>query len=289
MTPGDVDAGLRLCRQSRWNQVARDWEPFLDKARGSAHVAITEQDEVVGSVATIRYPASPASPGVPTLAWVAMVLVDPELRGRGIGTSLLEQGLASAADVTTVGLDATPLGQRLYERLGFCVEETLTRMEGAAGPVAVAVEADSPDAPPVRPMTPEDLVAVARLDAQATGLERSHMLRWLRDGAPQLARVATDGAGVTGFVLGRRGHLFDHVGPVVATSVGTAVRLIRACMQHQEHPLIVDLVDGQHGLRAAAEALGFAAQRPFTRMYRGDWRPAAGRRLAFAVIGPEFG
>ena len=29
MRAADIEAGLRLCRASRWNQLSRDWELFL--------------------------------------------------------------------------------------------------------------------------------------------------------------------------------------------------------------------------------------------------------------------
>ena len=29
MTPDDIPAGLNLCRLAGWNQLARDWELFL--------------------------------------------------------------------------------------------------------------------------------------------------------------------------------------------------------------------------------------------------------------------
>src|SRR5688500_5715435 len=124
MTESDVEAGLRLCRLSHWNQLARDWQQFLRLTPGGATVTVDESGTVVGSVATMRYG--------PHLAWIAMVLVDPAARGRGVGTALLHRGLEQVKDVRTVGLDATPLGQPLYEKLGFVVHSTLTRLERAA-------------------------------------------------------------------------------------------------------------------------------------------------------------
>ena len=36
MTTADIDGGLRLCRLSHWNQLARDWQQFLRLTPGGA-------------------------------------------------------------------------------------------------------------------------------------------------------------------------------------------------------------------------------------------------------------
>lgn len=283
MTPADVDAGLRLCRLSHWNQLARDWQRFLDLTPGGAVVAEDATGLVVGSVATMRYASVPDGPGV---AWVAMILVDPAVRGHGIGTALLHEGLARIADVPIVGLDATPLGRPLYTKLGFRVDSGITRLVrlAAAAPPDVAIGAD------LRPATVDDDAAIAMLDAQVTGLDRSAMLSWLREGAPELAWVRIRGGRLEGVALGRHGHGFTHLGPIVAASTDTALRLLRAALAAAGHaPVIVDATDAHASFRDGLEALGFTAQRPFARMYRGAARPVGDASSLFAIIGPEFG
>src|SRR5207248_4486348 len=83
------------------------------------------------------------------VAWIAMVLVDAERRNQGIGTALMEHTLAylDGRGVRSVRLDATPLGQPIYEKLGFVAEYTLARFEGVlpAGPYPEASEAVAPE------------------------------------------------------------------------------------------------------------------------------------------------
>jgi GNAT superfamily N-acetyltransferase len=289
MTNADVDAGLRLCRLSHWNQVARDWEQFLELTPDGATVAVDDAGAVIGSVATVRY-AGAGEASLSSLAWIAMVLVDPACRGRGIGTALLQHGLARVADVTTVGLDATPLGRPLYEALGFRADTSFTRMRREPGPHGLDREAEGAGRPRVRVATAADDLLVPALDARCSGLDRRVMLRWLRDGAPNLAWVYDGACGLEGVVLGRSGYAAIHLGPVVASSTDVAVALVRRAITAEgRHAVIVDAADDRPGWREALEALGFRAQRPFTRMYRGDWRPDADRTRLFAIIGAEFG
>lgn len=280
MTAADIDDGLRLCRASGWNQVARDWEQFLSLDPRGALVAC-RGDRVVGSVAIIRYP--------PDLAWVAMVLVDPSARGQGIGTALLREGLVLVRDVPVVGLDATPLGRPIYLTLGFADAFGLHRMQRPAG-------SGQPPAVPaatIRRLRSDDWLQVYELDRAVTGVDRSLMLRWLAEGAPQYAWVSTAGPGgsLNGVVTGRSGHAFEHIGPVVATDTTVAQGLLMAALGDVADGLavVIDAADPQAGWLSWLVSMGFEAQRPFTRMYRGEAATRGCHPGLFAVIGPEFG
>ncbi len=116
------------------------------------------------------------------------------------------------------------------------------------------------------------------------------MLAWLQGGAPELAWVYDGAGGIEGAVLGRPGYAAIHLGPVIAPSTDVAAGLVRAASSaHSEPAVLIDVADDRPGWRQAVEALGFQAQRPFTRMYRGGWRPPADLTRLFAIIGAEFG
>ncbi len=124
MVPRDVPLGMRLKEQAGWNQTEADWQRCLMLQPDGCFVA--ERDGVaVGTVTTCIFGP---------IAWIAMVLVDAAVRGQGIGRTLLDHALAflDSRDVSTVRLDATPLGRPLYEKRGFVEEYTLTRFEGVA-------------------------------------------------------------------------------------------------------------------------------------------------------------
>lgn len=275
MRAADIDAGLRLCRASGWNQVTRDWQQFLALAPHGARVA--ERDgRIVGTVATVRYGTR--------FGWIGMVLVDPAERGRGIGTLLLEQGLRLLADLPLVRLDATPAGHGIYRKRGFVEECRLHRL--------TTVVPEGLTAPPasIRAMTQADLPEVIALDAEIFGANRAAMLRWLWTGAPGYAWIARHDARLAGYAFGRHGHAFEHLGPVVAADATTAQELATACLRsHGGREFVVDAPVHAPAWVRALNALGFREQRLLIRMAHGRGRIPGDPSRQFANLGPDFG
>lgn len=273
MRRDDIPAGLRLCRSSHWNQVARDWELFLTLNPEGCRVAVNEIGEVVGSVATVRYGSA--------FSWVAMVLVDPAHRGAGIGRRLLEGALVLLDDVSIIRLDATPAGHGVYEHAGFREEYGLQRMQRAAHPLESLANS-------VRLMKDDDLEEVLKQDKEAFGANRRGLLDWFRSETPEYAWV-TGHREIEGYLFGRHGYDFEHLGPLVARKETAARRLVTACLSaHRDRPFILDVPL----LASWADwlgSLGFIVQRPFIRMCRGDERPPGRPDQMFAIAGPEFG
>jgi len=275
MRATDIDAGLDLCRVSRWNQVRRDWEQFLALTPDGASVAEYE-GRVIGTVATVRYGTR--------FGWIGMVLVDPAVRGRGIGTQLLDHALAQLSDMSLVRLDATPAGHDLYLMRHFVDERLINRVQ------AIAPVRPQPVPEGVRPMAERDLADVCAFDEHVFGADRASMLRWMWHGAPEYAWVALSGRGVSGYTFGRHGHDFEHLGPVVAADSETARRLATTCLgRHTGRPFVVDAPAGEPSWQRSLEALGFRHQRPLIRMARGTGVIPGDPARQFAVLGPEFG
>jgi ribosomal protein S18 acetylase RimI-like enzyme len=275
MTPQDIPAGLGLCRASRWNQLARDWDQLLALNPGGARVAVID-GHVVASVVALDYAR---------FGWVAMVLVDPAQRRQGLGTTMLTAGLELLAHVPAVRLDATPAGYPIYRARGFEEEYRLVRMERAVS------DQPAPAPPvPVRRMTTADHAAIAAWDLDVFGASRRPLIEWLAAGAPGYAWVAEDAGRIAGWMLGRQGFAFDHLGPVVARDHGVAAGLVAACMRETPGvPLILDAPGDAPEWLAWLQASGFQVQRPFIRMRRGPGRITRRPEEQLAIVGPEFG
>jgi GNAT superfamily N-acetyltransferase len=281
MTEADLPDGLRLSRASRWNQTLEDWRLMLALGPGLFRVGV-DDGRVVASGGAVRYGSD--------LAWICMILVDPECRGLGLGTRVFDEVLARLLaarerdGLAAIGLDATPAGRRIYAQRGFVDGPALVRMRREAGlsPTAAAAGAGR-----ARPMELGDLAAVLAFDRRVFGADRAVVLRDALSSAPGLARVVAERGRVRGYCFGRHGDHSDHVGPVVAEDPALAVSLVAAGLAGGgERPVIVD---ARAEWTVALEALGFRAERPFTRMYVGDARPEATPAIELAVRGPEMG
>ncbi len=276
MTIADIAAGLRLCRAAHWNQTARDWELFLSLSPQGCRVAV-EAGRVIGTVATARYENR--------FSWIGMVLVDPDKRGQGVATRLMNEALAVLEEMPSIKLDATPAGHAVYRKLGFVDEYGLSRME-AVVPATGSTLRDNP----ARPMTKADWPAVADFDREVFGADRRVSLKWLLSGAPEYAWVIEEQRQIVGYTFGRHGFNFEHLGPVVARDQGVARTLVAACLQHQAgRRFVIDASHFESDWRVWLESTGFREQRSFIRMfYLGNPYPGLPAQQ-FGILGPEFG
>jgi len=273
MTFDDVPAGLRLCRLSGWNQTAEDWNTFLEFSPGACRV--TERSgAVIGTVATLRFGGA--------FSWIAMILVDPAMRGQGMGTELVREALAILNEEKCVRLDATEAGARVYRRQGFVEEYCLTRMvaENPVQPAAV-------EEPGCKLIGANDLEEIFDLDRKVFGADRSKLLCSFFARAPEFAWVARTGPALDGYVFGRHGYHHEHVGPLAANGKGTALKLLSCCLAKQ--PKRSFLIDVPESWGDSLRSAGFAPERPLLRMYRGSKVAPPCEESQFAIAGPEFG
>jgi len=284
MSLADIPAALGLCRASGWNQTERDWRSFLTTAPHGALVAV-DNGRVIGTVATLPYGP---------FTWISMVLVDPTARHRGIGTRLLDRGLALVPAEVAARLDATPVGEVLYRKLGFTAEYGLARLfldvnhPGAALARRAAFAAMRLRR--ARLLATADWFAVHELDTRAFGASRASLLERLAHEAPEYAWVVERHGRVQGYLFGRHGYVREHLGPLIADTPETAELLLDACLAaHPDRKIFLDVPDDQQAWRTRLAQLGFAIERPFLRMSRGRLTAPGQPSRVYAIIGPEFG
>lgn len=275
MTPADVPLGMRLKEEAGWNQLEADWRRMVELQPDGAYVA--ELDGVpCGTVTTCRFGP---------VAWVAMMLVQAALRGRGIGRALMVRALEDldAHGVRSVRLDATPLGRPLYESLGFIAEAEFTRFQGVLPPAV-----GPPDHAPVALDAVWD--GLSALDRAATATDRGRLLRRIAAEYPDSLQVVADepGGGIAGYLMSRPGSKARQIGPCVARGEAGSVLLADAARRYAGETVFVDVPD-EHGEAAAlVRSWGLAAGRHLTRMTWGE--PVLERRdWIWASAGPEKG
>ena len=274
MRMDDIAAGMRLCRAANWNQLERDWQLFLQLNPVGCRVAI-ENEEVIGTVTTLRYEN--------LFGWIGMVLVDPSHRRRGIGMQLLQQGMDALGTELTNKLDATPAGREVYLKFDFQDEYTLSRMLARVAPtVSTNVAA--------QPLEATQLGKVHAYDLAVFGADRSALLNWQWEGAPQYAFGYMENENLKGYCLGRKGFNYEQIGPVVADALPIAKDLLTAALnQCAGKMVILDILHFDQDWLNWIEELGFSEQRRFTRMYRGLNTFQNIPQKQWAIMGPEFG
>jgi hypothetical protein len=239
-------------------------------------VAVDDAGQVRGTVATIRYEDH--------FSWIAMVLVDPAYQRRGIGLQLLREALHILEDEETVKLDATPAGRLLYIQLEFVDEFMLSRMEAAS----IASEAITSHS--AQRIIEEDLLGIVEFDQHIFGANREKMLKAILKREPSLAFIQRDNHRIMGYCMGRQGHLFTHIGPVIARDFETAKSLTSAALlQSQGSRIVIDALHQSAEYLQWLSSIGFREQRQLIRMYRGNNYYPGEPQKQYAIMGPEFG
>jgi len=263
LRPTDVAAAVELSTIAGWNQTKDDWRMLMDLAPPGCF-GIDANGELVATATLLSYGKQ--------LAWIGMVLTKPEYRGRGFARALVTHALESADSkgISTVKLDATEQGQRLYESVGFQAEGSVERWS--------------------RPGTSNLPVAggefcsdqLSALDLAAFGADRSAMLE-------KLAERGHVYAGTSAYLFARAGRITAYLGPCVASGPAPAQALITSTLR--AHSSVIwswDLLPHNRKAVALASELGFARQRVLTRMRRG--KPWHGRDdMVYAIAGFELG
>ncbi len=282
MTVADIPGGMRLKNAAGWNQTEADWRRFLDADAEGTFVAEFD-GRIVGTVATITYENH--------VAWIGMMLVDPEFRRRGIGEGLMRRALETLRErqVPVIGLDATPMGQPLYERLGFVATAKLHRwsLERASSETARNVPGETEASPAI------DLSALCDRDRAAFGADRSRLIRSFFEEHPErVVSVSSPESSSHAAVIARRGTGSDHLAAWMAETQQQAATVLDTALDRTSHPGVIVDVPAEHPWAGAIlTQRGFRIARNLTRMYLGD----SGSQVTpadpghCAILGPEFG
>ena len=270
----DIPSAMRLKEAAGWNQTEADWRRLL----------LLEPNGCFGAVAEGRLVATTTTTIYDELAWVGMVLVDPQHRRQGLAAKLMNAALGYLnGKIETIKLDATALGQPVYEKFGFAVESEVERWSGTGNEThrhtAIAAIMDD-----------EVIRDLLNLDRFAFNADRSKLMRKLLADAfvsPVVIRAA-DGA-LNGYALARSGTNKAYVGPVVANYPHLIETLLeRMLNQLPGRDVYIDInkecIDDTRFLSDR----GFVKERDLVRMVKGR-RGQRTSPLVVAIAGPEVG
>ena len=270
----DIPAAMTLKEAAGWNQTEDDWRRLLTLEPNGCFGALKDGC-LIGTTTTTTYAHE--------LAWIGMVLVDPQHRGRGVATQLMKTAMDYLdGRVATIKLDATAQGKSLYERLGFKIESLVERWSRPPISESQATKSKSLDE--------DERQQVLELDEQAFLGDRSKLIGLLIDDAiisPVLVRDSDET--LSGFALARRGTRANYVGPIVTSEAAQVESLIdQALDQIRDKNVYLDF---SHECGASTRILsdrGFVKERDLIRMSAG-MQSKKTSSLVVAIAGPEVG
>jgi len=277
MRPEDVRHGMSLSTSEGWNQTENDWRLLIENP-GNICIQAEVHGKVIGTTAAINYAGEEA--------WIGMVLVDKDHRGRGVSKALLTGIFQKLSTYPSIKLDATPAGRPVYQKFGFRDEYQIARMV-RTHPNNLPLQENVDDIEPVQTKDTEEIIA---LDKMVFGVERRQLIEYLIKEYPAKAWLIKRNNRIAGFVLGRDGNRFHHIGPLVAFHISDAKALIaRAIRTLKDQSIVVDVLFDKRELVEWLNEVGFARMRHFIRMYKEN-NPFPGEPgKLFLICGPEFG
>jgi len=268
LTLDDIPGGMQLKAAASWNQTESDWRTMFSLAPESCF-GIDCDGTLRSTTTAICYGRE--------VAWIGMVLTDPEYRGRGFARALLEHALdyLQRERVHWIKLDATAMGRPVYERLGFRDEAVIERWVRKPGAVRASGEATGP------------FVLDAALDRDAFGADREALLR-------ALATMEARSVAGAGFAMGRAGSTASYFGPCVARARDAARELVGWFLgRHSGESVYWDILAANHDAVELAREFGFERARELMRMsMAGVEDPAPLQKndaLVFGAAGFEYG
>jgi GNAT superfamily N-acetyltransferase len=279
MTDQDLAFADSLRDLAGWNQIHRDWLRLLRSEPEGCFIA-EWNGAPAGTVTTTCYGER--------LGWIGMLLVHPDLRGRGLGSALLRRAVEhlESRNVRCIKLDATPLGQPLYQRLGFVVEWPLTRWE-----TGLPTPGSPETSRHIHKYNSLDLLDLVALDAEAFGIDRSRLLAALLQDSIHAVCFRDSTNELFGFGMLRPGSRAWYLGPVTARSETAASEIIRHLvgLAGTGGGIFWDIPDGNAAASALAQSLGFRPQRPLVRMFRGENDCPGDPLVQFGIADPAVG
>ncbi len=277
ITLSDLGAAMRLSEAEKWNQTEKDWKLLIENPENICLLAEID-NQIIGTSTAINYSNE--------IAWVAMVLVDKNFRGKGVSRVLLTEMFRRTECCRIIKLDATPSGQQVYKDFGFKNEYVINRMENIS--LTKLPLNDYNILPEHAQLT--DIQEIIAFDKLVFGVQRFQLIEHLIKNYPEKAWTLKRNNKLIGFALGREGSIFHHIGPVMAETKIDAKALIYNSLKGLiQKPVILDVLNDKEDIIHWLDSFGFNQQRQFFRMYKRENPYPGVSGNQYLICGPEFG
>lgn len=265
-TASAADVGLlqEWALREGWGAGVGDIEAF-HRVDPAGFLLAWIADRPVGSISAVRYGDS--------YAFIGYYIVEPDLRGRGIGRALFNAALRHVG-ARSCGLDGVAAQVPTYESLGFEPAYAMTRFTGSTSISSSTLAGEALD---VVPVTVEDIDAIADYDARYVPVPRDAFVRaWLDPASPRRTFAVRRRGAIAGYATVRPAEGGgSRIGPLFADDLAVARALlgataVAALLWGDE--IAVDVPRPHAQAVELMESLGFSGGYTCTRMYRGAVR-----------------
>jgi len=282
-TERDIDYVAESVRLEGWGHTRRDVERcWLYEPKGC--FMAEAQGRRVGHAFSIRYGRA---------GWIGLLIVDPEERGRGAGTMLMQSAISylQESGTETIRLEAVERAVPLYGRLGFKEEFDSLRFKKKVYQKSKLRHVEKGEARGrTRRVQKGDLEAVAGFDRRYFGSGRLRVLRSLHEDYPQLCFVS-ERSRLLGYIMARKTQEAHWIGPWISGDSETAESLLHVCVEAMEGETELRLgmpAPSGDGVSLVRE-LGFELTRKSVRMVLGKRHHSVNTVGVYGIGGPEKG
>ena len=221
----------------------------------------------------------------PDFAYVGPLGVYPDFQRDGIGLALMEHLLEwlEKQGVKRVALDASPMGQSIYEKLGFIACDQVNIFQRQPGQPICQHPSE------VQHLSLQNLGLITASDQHAFGTDRSKLLQILLGIYPQRGFFFRDRQGNI------NGHLIAQekiIGPWVSQKEADAELLLKATLSlpfMDNRPISVMAPEENLQATPLLKYYGFERVRVLLHMVRGSKTPAGQRNNVYGQASPSLG
>ncbi|HEY3869815.1 MAG TPA: GNAT family N-acetyltransferase [Actinocrinis sp.] len=276
-------AAIAWAAAEGWNPGLRDSDAFLPQDPGGFFLGRLDGAEV-SAISVVNYGDE--------FAFLGFYLVDPRLRGRGLGIATWRAAIGHAAEdrvARPIGLDGVIAQQENYERSGFTAAYRTLKYGGVIRPCP------RPAAPEtglvVFPAREVGIDELAAYDRQCYPAERREFVhRWIAvPGHTAFAAISRDEEAIVGYGVIRPGRDAYRIGPLFADTPQAAAALYEALTADLAgSPVQIDVPEPNHAACDFAVERSLAVVFETARMYTAPVSIAAPHKV-FGVTTLELG
>ncbi|MFA5364248.1 MAG: GNAT family N-acetyltransferase [Candidatus Bathyarchaeia archaeon] len=254
MTQQEVYTAVNWARQEGWNPGIHDAESFYH-ADPKGFYAAKINNEIVGTLSIVKYTKD--------YAFVGFLIVRPDMRGKGIGTTLFNF-LEESCKSFNAGLDGVLGMQTKYELLGFRLAHKNYRYSGVANGKLSNL---------CMPISKKDFNKIVAYDAKCFSTTRLEFLSyWLfqKDGHSFMVQNK-DTDEICGYGVIRKCFKGHKIGPLFAGTQEIATAILESLMSTVNgEAVFLDVPEPNRSAVELAQRYGmqpvFATVRMYTRL-----------------------